>query len=110
MAAGLDVAYHNLNGDMSDVNYSSARIAELAERDGWRGIAHWFIGSFVRPTFRDWLETALLSGAIKLASGQALPVSRMDKYLSGAIFRGRGWDWDWVDPQKEVNAAAIARK
>lgn len=108
MAAGLDVAYHNLTGDMSDVNYSSARIAELAERDGWRGIAHWFIGSFVRPTFRDWLETALLSGAIKLASGQALPVSRMDKYLSGAIFRGRGWDW--VDPQKEVNAAAIARK
>jgi lambda family phage portal protein len=108
MAAGLDVAYHNLTGDMSDVNYSSARIAELAERDGWRGIAHWFIGSFVRPAFRDWLETALLSGAIRLASGQSLPVSRMDKYLSGAIFRGRGWDW--VDPQKEVNAAATARK
>jgi len=108
MAAGLDVAYHNLTGDMSDVNYSSARIAELAERDGWRGIGHWFIGSFVRPTFRDWLETSLLAGAIKLASGQPLPVSRIDKYLSGAIFRGRGWDW--VDPQKEVNAAATARK
>jgi lambda family phage portal protein len=108
MAAGLDVAYHNLTGDMSGVNYSSARIAELAERDGWRGIAHWFIGSFVRPTFRDWLETSLLSGAITLANGQPLSLARMDKYLQGAVFRGRGWEW--VDPQKEVNAAATARR
>lgn len=106
MAAGLGVAYHNLTGDMTRVNYSSARIAELAERDHWRGIAHWFIGSFVLPVFRSWLEMALLSGQVTLASGQTLDARKIDKYLAGVVFRGRGWDW--VDPQKEVTAYAEA--
>lgn len=108
MAAGLSVAYHNLTGDMEGVNYSSARIAELCERDHWRGVSHWFIGSFVQPVFQAWLEMALLSGEIKLASGQPLPVSKIDKFLAGAVFRGRGWEW--VDPLKEVNAYKIAKE
>ena len=109
-AAGLSVAHHNLTGDMTKVNYSSARIAELAERDHWRGIGAWFIGSFVFPVFKAWLEMALLSGQVTLASGQALSPTRIDKYLAGAVFTGRGWDW--IDPQKEVSAAkdAIAER
>jgi lambda family phage portal protein len=106
MATGLGVAYHNLSGDMTAVNYSSARIAELAERDGWRSVSHWFIGSFVHRVFCSWLEMSLLAGAIKLPSGSALPVSKLEKYREGIVFRGRGWEW--VDPLKEVNAAAIA--
>lgn len=108
IASGLEVAYHNLTGDMTKVNYSSARIAELAERDHWRGVAHWFIGSFVRPVFQQWLELALLSNQITLASGQPLSVARIEKYLAGAVFRSRGWDW--VDPGKEVAAAKMARE
>lgn len=108
MAAGVGVANHNLTGDMEAVNYSSARIAELAERDHWKGIAHWFLGSFVEPVFRQWLEMALLSNQVTLASGQPLSVARIDKYLAGATFRGRGWDW--VDPLKEVSAAKLARE
>ena len=108
IAAGLNVAHHNLSGDMTGVNYSSARIAELAERDGWRGVAHWFIGAWVVPVFREWLQLSLLASAIRLPSGAALPASKLDKYLAGVQFRGRGWDW--VDPLKEVNAARIARE
>ena len=108
IAAGLNVAHHNLSGDMTKVNYSSARIAELAERDGWRGVAHWFIGAWVVPVFREWLQLSLLAGAIRLPSGAALPATKLDKYLAGVQFRGRGWDW--VDPLKEVNAARIARE
>lgn len=107
-AAGLGIAVHNLTGDMTKVNYSSARIAELAERDHWRGVSHWFVSSFVQPVFRQWLEMALLSNQITLASGQPLSVNRMEKYLAGVAFRGRGWDW--VDPLKEVTAAKMARE
>lgn len=106
IASGLGVAYHNLTGDMTKVNYSSARIAELAERDNWRGLSHWFVGAFVEPVFRAWLEMALLSGQITLGNGQALPVAKLDKYLAGLTFTGRGWDW--VDPLKEVTAAKVA--
>jgi lambda family phage portal protein len=108
MATGLNVANHNFTGDMTGVNYSSARIAELGERDHWRGVAHWFVGSFVRPVFMDWLEMALLSGAIKLPGGQTLPATKLEKYAAGVVFRGRGWDW--VDPLKEVQAAKVARE
>lgn len=108
MSSGLNVAHHNLTGDMSRVNYSSARIAELAERDHWRGVAHWFIGSFVFPVFRSWLEMALLANQVTLANGQPLSVSRMDKYLAGVCFQGRGWAW--VDPLKEATANALARQ
>ncbi|GAA4419910.1 phage portal protein [Acidovorax lacteus] len=106
MAAGLDVAHHNLTGDMEGVNYSSARIAELSERDNWRGLQQWFIESICQPIAQTWLEMALLSGAITMPGGSALPAAKIDKFRAGLVFRGRGWAW--VDPEKEVNAAAKA--
>jgi len=106
ISSGLNVAHHNHTGDMTKVNYSSARISELGERDGWRGIGHWFTGATVEPVFRAWLEMALLADRITLADGTPLSVTRMDKYMAGLTVRGRGWDW--VDPLKEVTAAALA--
>jgi hypothetical protein len=55
IAAGLGVAYHNLANDMEGVNYSSARIAELDERDTWRGMQQFWIEHFCQPIFEDWL-------------------------------------------------------
>lgn len=109
MAAGLDVAHHNLTGDMEGVNYSSARIAELAERDNWRGQQFWLIEQFAYPAFCDWLEMSLLAGAITLPNGSALPVAKLQKFIDGVVFRGRGWTW--VDPQNDVaaNLAALGQ-
>lgn len=106
MAAGVDVAHHNLTGDMEGVNYSSARIAELAERDNWRGQQNWLIEQFVYPAFCDWLEMSLLAGAITLPNGSALPVAKLQKFIDGVVFRGRGWTW--VDPQNDVKANLAA--
>lgn len=108
MASGLDVTYHGLTGDMEGVNYSSARIAELAERDHWSGVQKWFIESFVMPVFTNWLEMALLAGQITMPNGSALPAAKFEKFLEGAAFQPRGWDW--VDPLKEVQAAKLARE
>lgn len=106
LAAGLDVANHNLSGDMTGVNYSSARIAELNERDVWRALQKWFINHFMRHITERWLEMSLLSGAITLANGSALPVTGFDKFRAGLQYVPRGWDW--VDPAKEVAAAVDA--
>ena len=105
LAAGLGVAAHNLTGDMTDVNYSSARIAELAERETWMLLQDWFIESFVQPVYEDWLALALLSGAITFdMSGKAIPADRYAKFLSASRFQGRRWAW--VDPLKEAEANA----
>lgn len=106
IAAGLNVAHHNLSGDMNGVNYSSARIAELAERRHWRSLQRWLIKSFVRPVFEAWLRSALLTGAIKLPSGAALPAERFDKFARVAEFQPQGWAW--VDPEADIKASAVA--
>ncbi|MEX8520066.1 MAG: phage portal protein [Leptothrix sp. (in: b-proteobacteria)] len=106
VASGLNLAAHNLTGDMSKVNYSSARVAELGERDTWKLLQQWFTDSFVRPVFEEWLNMALLTKAITLPSGAALPAERLDKFISASSFQSRGWQW--VDPQKEVAAAILA--
>lgn len=105
LAAGLDVATHNLSGDMTDVNYSSARIAELAERDVWQALQEWLIDSFLYPFYAtDWLPSALLRGEIALQpSGKALPYDRVTKFADASRFQGRRWGW--VDPLKEAQAA-----
>lgn len=103
LAAGLDVAAHNLTGDMTDVNYSSARIAELAEREIWMTLQDWFIESLVLPLYEDWLALSLLSGAITFdGSGKALPADKLQKFLNASRFQGRRWSW--VDPSKEASA------
>lgn len=104
LATGLDIATHNLSGDMTDVNYSSARIAELSERDAWCGLQEWMFDSFLLRFFReDWLPSALLRGDITFESGSALPAKRLQKFADASRFQGRRWDW--VDPLKEAEAA-----
>jgi lambda family phage portal protein len=103
LAAGLDVAAHNLTGDMNEVNYSSARIAELSEREAWMSAQDWFIESFVVPVYEEWLAGALLAGAITFdGSGKALPADKFDKFKQASRFQGRRWSW--VDPLKEADA------
>ena len=103
LAAGLDVSAHNLTGDMNEVNYSSARIAELSERDTWKTLQDWLITSFVQPVYEEWLAVNLLSGNITFEiSGKAIPADRYEKFRNASRFQGKRWQW--VDPAKEADA------
>lgn len=103
LASGLDVAAHNLTGDMTDVNYSSARIAELAEREMWMILQDWLISSMMIPLYEEWLAMCLLTGRITFpVTGKALPSDKLEKFAMAAKFQGRRWAW--VDPMKEAEA------
>lgn len=103
ISSGLDVATHNLSGDMTDVNYSSARIAELAEREVWMVLQDWFVHSMVEPLYQDWLALSLLRGDITFElSGKSLPADKLAKFANASRFQGRRWRW--VDPSKEIRA------
>lgn len=106
IAMGFDVAAHNISGNMRDVNYSSARIAELAEREIWTMLQSWLIDSLLMPLYRDWLASALLLGQVTFdVSGKALPADKFSKFADASSFRGRRWEW--VDPYKEAQAAEL---
>lgn len=107
VASGLDVAAHNLTGDMTDVNYSSARIAELEERDQWMTLQNWFIGALLEPVYATWYARAMTAGIITMPNGSPLPLAKADK------FRAHEWQprrWAWVDPMKDIEAARLAVK
>lgn len=102
-ASGVDVATHNLSGDMTEVNYSSARIAEQSERDSWIAVQDWLIGSFCEPVFSEWLNLGMLKGEITFLNGTPVPMSFWREIVNTSRFQGRRWEW--VDPLNQAEAS-----
>lgn len=98
VCAGIYVNYNTLAKDLEGVSYSSIRQGVLSERDTWRIIQSWFIDEFETPIFERWLKMALMTGEI-----EGLTIRDLDR-LCHAEFSGR--TWNWVDPLKDVDAAA----
>jgi len=107
IASGLGVAYNGLSNDLEGVNYSSIRAGVLEEREQWKSLQNWLIDSFMRPVFEGWLDAQLALGTLKVPSQQGimkpLPAQRFDKFRQVSFQPRR---WQWVDPQKDMNANA----
>ncbi len=99
IAAGLDVNYFSLTGDMEAVNYSSARVGLGEERDSWRELQDFVIDEFHREVFNAWLPNAVLAGAVELTPREFAAVR------DTSMWRPRGWRY--VDPQKEIAATVV---
>jgi len=96
IATGLSVSYNALNSDLEGVNYSSMRSGMSLEREMWKTIQQWVVGrAFVRRVYVEWLNMALLSGALVLDS-------RTVSKFSAVKFTPRGWQP--VDPEKEMKS------
>jgi len=105
IASGMGVSYNSLASDLEGVNYSSIRAGLLEEREEWKNIQTWFIETVVEPVFESWLKMALLSGALKMPNGSALPAAKLEK------FNAPDWKprrWPWVDPLKDMQASVLA--
>lgn len=105
ISSGIGVSYNSLANDLEGVNFSSSRVGVIDERDSWMCIQRWMIEHFLTDVFETWLLFALASKAIVQAGGSALPASKFDKF-NAATWQGRRWQW--VDPEKEINAAKTA--
>ena len=100
IASGLGVSYSSLSNDLEGTSYSSIRQGALEERDAYRRIQRLILDHFVFPAYRLWLSHALEFGLFNI------PAIKYDKFERASSFRPRSWQW--VDPQKEINAAVIA--
>jgi lambda family phage portal protein len=97
IASGLLVSYPTLANDLEGVNFSSIRAGLVTERDNWRVLQRWFITHFLEPIFRAWLRMALLT--------TLSDVTLSPKQMTQFCWRARGWEW--VDPQKDADAAIL---
>lgn len=100
VASGIGVSYESLSRDYSQSNYSSSRLAILDDRDVWKTLQQWFIRSFRCRLHLEWMQAAVLAGAIPEIDVTQYALNS-DKYTA-AVLRPRGWNW--VDPTKEVDA------
>lgn len=107
IATGWRVAYHSLANDLEGVSFSSIRSGTLEERDRWMADQEWFINVFMEPVFKQWLQFSLLSGAITMPNGSALPAAKIAKFSKHEWQPRR---WEWVDPQADMNAKILAVK
>lgn len=107
IAAGWGVSYHTLANDLEGVNFSSIRSGTLEERDRWAADQAWFVATFMEPVFREWLRMSLLSGAIVMPNGSALPAAKLAKF-SAHVWQPRRWDW--VDPKADTEANILKVK
>lgn len=111
IASGLGVNYHSLASDLSQVNYSSARVGEIIDQEMWKAIQQWTIEVFVVPVFEEWLEYALKTGKIFINDNNPVSYSE-DRFKKFSAIKWQARRWKWVDPLKEIqaNEKAIALK
>jgi lambda family phage portal protein len=93
IAAGGNVSYTSLSGDLEAVNYSSIRAGLLAERDFYRLLQRRRIQRVCMRIYRAWLPMAQLAGGLDIPAADLVRAQRV-------TFRARGFPW--VDPLKDV--------
>jgi len=98
-AAGLDVSYAALTGDLTKVNYSSIRAGLVEDRANWECMQQLVIEEFCFPTYKRWIAMATLMSAI--SNGRPLNPADLDRYLRVTHQAKR---WPWVDPDKDTKA------
>lgn len=101
VARGMGITYEQLTGDLSGVNYTSIRAGILDFRRRLEQMmAMTLVFQFCRPVVARWMDTAVLSGALKIA----------DYMRNRRTYLRIAWvpdGWDWVDPIKDVKAAIM---
>ena len=96
VASAGNVNYTSLANDLSDVNYSSARIGMLEVRDHWQDLQGWLIESLHEDVYPDWLRMSLSSQVLRL------PLDGYERFLRVSWMPRT---WSWIDPMKEATAA-----
>lgn len=93
IAVGLGLPASILTGDLSDVNYSSIRAGLVEWRRRVEALQHGVVAfQALRPIWRRWAATEVLSGRVSTTVEAAMPV----KFITPKQA--------WVDPAKDVKA------
>jgi lambda family phage portal protein len=98
IGAPAGLSYETLTKDFSKSNYSSARAALLEARRHFRGWQQWLARRLCQPLWELLIEEAYLAGDLP----------DVDYYEAPRDYAAVRWilpGWDWLDPQKEVNAS-----
>lgn len=95
IAAGLGLSYEQLVRDFTNGSFSSQRQSLLEDRREFQMFISDICNKLCQPVARQFIQWAMLEGRIPTVKA---PMSAL------AYIKWRGQGWQWVDPEKEVNA------
>jgi lambda family phage portal protein len=101
-ASGLGVSYVTFGNDLEAVNFSSARVGIVGERELWKALQQWVIDTLCAPVYAEWLRYAALT--VPALSGR-IPYDKVPAFADAAVWQGRRWSG--IDPLKEANANEV---
>ncbi len=99
IAAGMDMSYATLVGDLKEANFSSMRTGWLDERESYKRMQAHMVEHLANEIFEAWLEMAITVGRLRL------PMSKFSQ-LNQPTFHGR--KWPWIDPEVDIRANLTA--
>ena len=102
--AGVGMSYATAGNNLEAVNFSSARVGILDEREVFKGLQECFAEAGPEPIFAQALKYGLLASPL-LAS---FPANRLAEATDAACWVKRRWAG--IDPVKEANANDINLK
>jgi len=94
-SAARGASYHTIGNDLEGVNYSSARVGILDEREHYKVVQQDLIDWLHQPVLERWMPFAVLQE-------QRLVGSRVRDYVDACTWRPRRWAG--IDPAKEAAA------
>lgn len=100
-AASVGVSYHTLAADLERVNYSSAQVGGIEEKETFRQEQNRLINRILAVIFPEWLDSALMARAIP-----GLDPADYDRCL-WCEWKPRVWPS--ADPRKDLEAKQIAK-
>lgn len=102
IAAGIGVTYEQLTGDMTGVNFSSARVALIEYRRWIETVQEQvLIHQYCRPVWERFVRLGVLSGTLSAPGFERDPRPYLDvKWIPPG--------WSWIDPKKDVEADILA--
>lgn len=98
-AAGYDVNYFELSGDMEAINFSSARVGLEESRNNWRALQDFVSTALCREVYHSWARSALLARALKITAKEF-------NEIQNPSWRPRGWSY--IEPLKDINATVTS--
>lgn len=99
VASGVGLSYGSVSSDFEKYSFSTARAAQVPERDNFKVYQKHMILSFVTQHFEAWLKSAIMAGVLDL------PLSRYKEFCKSAVFHPKRWPY--INPLQDVQADVI---
>lgn len=100
IAASLGIPYFMLAQDLSDVNFSTARVGLSEARQHWVALQNFMIDNILSPIFERWLFQQIMRGRLVVA-GRTVNIQELERFSE---VRWVPRKFGYVDPAKEATA------